>query len=165
MKPMSTLSIHSLEDFTRLALKPSRLATLDIGTKTIGIALSTPDWHSAMPLMTITRSKWSVDLAALEKTFQGFDIGGLVVGLPYNMDGSEGSRAQGVKQVVYNLIKAAPPWLDGPIAFIDERLSSAGATHVLEEMPRAKAKAKGALDAMAAQIILERALNKIRDIQ
>ena len=162
------LSIHpqplSLDELADMIRPPTRLAALDIGTKTIGIALSTPDWQLATPYTTIRRTKWSQDLAALDTALAGYGIGGLIVGLPLNMDDSEGPQAQSVKQTVFNLLKAEPTWLQGGVAFWDERLTTATAQDVLSEnMSRFKAKAAGALDAMAAKIILESALNYLRN--
>ena len=169
MKSMPPLSIHPLEELAQ-NLYPSqgsggRLAALDIGTKTIGIALTTPDWQHVTPLTTIQRGKWSVDLANLEKAFKGYEIGALLVGLPLNMDETIGPRAQGVKQVVFNLIKAEPDWLkDMPIAFIDERLSSNTAHDQSMHLSLKHAKSTGALDALAAKDILERALKILAKI-
>jgi putative Holliday junction resolvase len=161
---MAELSIHPLEDLRQIIAPPMRLAALDIGTKTIGIALSTPDWQMVTPLTTINRGKWTVDLAALEKTLSGHGIGALIVGLPLNMDDSEGPRAQGVKQVVFNLIKAGPEWLKGAaIAFCDERLSSNTAHDQSAHLSLKHAKSTGALDALAAVDILERALTILKD--
>src|SRR5690606_4877182 len=88
-------------------------------------------WQMATPLTTITRGKWTQDLIALAKALHGYDVGGLIVGLPLNMDDSVGPRAKGVKQVVFNLLKAEPDWLQGcPVAFVDERLSTAGAVEL-----------------------------------
>ena len=160
---MPILSIHPLADFTQFVSPPARLAALDIGTRTIGVAMCTPDWQMATPVKTITRTKWVNDLAALHKAMDGFGIGGLIVGLPYLPDGSEGPRAQGVKQVVFNLIKAEPAWLGGPIAFVDESLSTAAAAeYTAHHKNMKKAKHSGALDAMAACVILERALTDLR---
>lgn len=161
---MPFLSIRSLEDLPQFVTPPARLAALDIGTKTIGIALSTPDWQIATPYTTVTRTKWAGDLEALGKALRGYGVGGLIVGLPLNMDGSEGPQAQSVKQTVFNLVKAEPEWLaGGAVCFWDERLSTSAAQDVLSEnMSRFKAKAAGALDAMAAQIILESALQHLR---
>ena len=159
-----SLSIHPLEDLTRIVQPPNRLAALDIGTKTIGIALSTPDWQIATPYTTITRTKWAHDLEALDKALAGYGIGGVIIGLPLNMDGSEGAQAQSVKQTVFNLLKAEPKWVTGGFCFWDERLSTSAAQDVLSEnMSRFKAKAAGALDAMAAKIILESALQNLRN--
>lgn len=157
-------SIHPLHEFPQILRPPARLAALDIGTRTIGIALSTPDWQMATPLTTITRGKWVNDLAALAKVFEGCGVGGVVVGLPYHMDGTEGPRAQGVKQVVFNLLKADPPWLRGcPVAFVDERLSTAAAGDLAGHHRSSRAaKQSGALDALAATVILERALALLR---
>jgi putative Holliday junction resolvase len=158
------LSIHPLAEFTRLLAPPVRLAGLDIGTKTIGVALSTPDWQMATPLGTLSRTKWAADIAALEKMLGGYGVGGFIVGLPLNMDDTEGPQAQSVKQTIFNLIKADPKTLSGPVAFFDERLSTASARDLLADTPRHKAKGSGALDATAAQLILERALTDIRTL-
>jgi putative Holliday junction resolvase len=152
------LSIHPLADFGQIIAPPVRLAALDIGQKSIGIALSTPDWQMATPLTTVKRVKWTLDLEALNKALTGFGVGGLIVGLPLNMDDTEGTAAQGVKQTVFNLIKANPKWLSGPIAFWDERLSTSTARDLLDA-PRGAAKSSGALDAVAAQVILQGALD------
>lgn len=159
MKRMPELSIHPLEDLAQNLRPPARLAALDIGTKTIGIALTSPDWQWVTPLTTIQRGKWSVDLAALEKALASYEIDGLIVGLPLNMDGTAGPRAQGVKQVVFNLIKANPEWLaKAMISFVDESLSSNTAHDQSMHLSLKHAKSKGALDALAAKNILERAL-------
>ncbi len=161
---MSALSIRPLGELSQIVQPPMRLAALDIGTKTIGIALSTPDWQIATPYTTITRTKWAADIEALTKALDGYGVGGIIVGLPLNMDGSEGPQAQSVKQTVFNLVSAEPKGLAGiAIAFWDERLSTSAAQDVLSEsMSRFKAKAAGALDAMAAKIILESALQHLK---
>lgn len=159
-----SLSIHPLSDLPHVLKRPCRLAALDIGRKTIGLALSTPDWNQVTPFETIQRTKWSADVAALEKALRGFEIGALIVGLPLNMDGSEGKQAQSVRQTVQNLIEARPPSLQHClIAFADERLSTAEAEEILDEhhVSHRAAKESGALDALAAQVILERALKQI----
>lgn len=167
MKRMSDLSIHTLQELSQILHPPKghygRLAALDIGTKTIGIALCTPDWQMITPLTTITRTKWTNDLNALEKALSGYELAALIVGLPLNMDETLGPRAQGVKQVVFNIIKANPAWLSGTaIAFCDERLSSVDAHDATMHLSLKHAKNKGALDAMAATDILNRALYTLR---
>ncbi len=160
---MTSLSIHPLGTFAEILQPPVRLAALDIGTKTIGIALSTPDWQMAMALTTIQRTKWTNDLKALEKALDGYGVGGIIVGLPLNMDNTLGPRAQGVQQVVYNLIKADPASLRGVvIAFSDERLSTVGVNELTSHLSLKHAKTKGALDALAAKDILEQALKTIK---
>jgi putative Holliday junction resolvase len=161
---MTELSIHPLEELAQILQPPARLAALDIGTKTIGIAISTPDWQMVTPLTTIQRGKWSVDLAALKKTLEGYGVGALIVGLPLNMDDTVGPRAQGVKQVIFNLIKAEPEWLKGAvISFCDERLSTGSAHDNSMHLSLKHAKQKGALDALAAVDILERALKILKE--
>jgi putative Holliday junction resolvase len=161
-----SLSIHRLEDFPQLVARPARLAAMDIGRKTIGLALSTPDWQMVTPLTTIQRGKWQADLAALEKAFDGFNIRGLVVGLPLNMDGTAGPQAQGVRQTINNMIEADPKFLERCIiTFFDERLSTASAENIFEgHMSRGDAKESGALDAVAAQVILQRAINHLNTL-
>lgn len=156
-----TLSIHPLSDLPQFVVPPQRLVAMDIGSRTIGLALSTPDWQMALPLTTIKRKKWHEDLAALDKALSGYGIGGLIVGLPLNMDDTVGPQAQGIKQTIMNLAETAPKWIDasGVISFWDERLSTAMAQEVMFSHHTTKsAKTSGALDAVAAQIILERAL-------
>lgn len=166
MKVGMTVSILALNEFAEILQPPARLAALDIGTKTIGIALATPDWQMATPLTTIQRGKWTEDLKALEKALGGHGIKGLIVGLPLNMDETIGPRAQGVKQVVYNIIKAEPKWLDGAvITFVDERLSTSVALDMTSHLSLKHTKNKGALDAMAAKDILERSLNLIQSME
>jgi putative Holliday junction resolvase len=161
---MTELSIHPLEELSQILAPPARLAALDIGTKTIGIALATPDWQMVTPLTTITRGKWAMDLAALEKALDGHGVKGLIVGLPLNMDDTEGPRTQGVKQVVFNIIKADPAWLKGGmIAFCDERLSSNTAHDQSAHLSLKHAKSTGALDALAAVDILERAIRILKE--
>jgi putative holliday junction resolvase len=157
------LSIRPLAEMPQILRRPVRLAALDIGTKTIGIALSTPDWQMATPLTTIQRTKWTEDLKALDKALSGYGIGGLIVGLPVHMDETDSPQAQSVRQTVYNLIKSEPAWIasGGIIAFWDERLSTAAAAELTGSSE--KAKTSGALDAVAAQIILERALKLLTD--
>lgn len=152
--------IHPLADLPKLVKRPCRMAALDIGKKTLGLATCTPDWQMVTPLTTITRGKWQMDIQALEKALKGLEIKALLVGLPFNMDDSEGPQAQFVRQTVNDLIASKPRVLDGcVISFVDERLSTAGAENILDDRPRREAKASGALDAVAAQIILQRAID------
>jgi putative holliday junction resolvase len=162
---MSQATICPLAELSTLVHPPMRLAALDIGTKTIGIALSTPDWQIATALTTIQRTKWANDLKALEKNLSGYGVGGIIVGLPMNMDNTLGPRAQGVQQVIYNLIKADLPWMSGvAIAFTDERLTTVGVSDLTSHLSLKHAKTKGALDALAAQDILERSLKTLRPL-
>ena len=107
----------------------ARLLGLDVGTKTIGLALSDTTLAIASPLETLRRRKFSADGAALRALIAKHGVGGLVVGLPVNMDGSEGPRCQSVRQFVTNIANHAPPALATlPVFFQDERLSTAAVT-------------------------------------
>lgn len=157
------VSIHPWTEFIGLIPFPSRLAAMDIGKKTIGLALSTPDWKLVTPLGRIERHKWQHDFLALDKALKGFEINGLIVGLPLNMDDSEGPQAQSVRDTVNLLIKAQPKFIENvKITFFDERLSTEAAQHALQDhLHRHEAKQSGALDAVAAQIILQRAVDAL----
>jgi putative Holliday junction resolvase len=158
------LSIHPklvlLHDLTNYIKRPCRLAALDIGRKTIGIALTTPDWQMVTPLTTLHRKTLPYDIKALEKALHGFDIQAILVGLPINMDDTEGPQAIYVREVIDALLTETPAFLKNCyFSFADERLSTSGAENTLQDhMSRFDAKASGALDAVAAQYILERAL-------
>ena len=96
----------------------ARLMGIDLGTKTIGLALSDVECRIATPLETIKRVKFTPDVAKITTLVERFDVGGLVIGLPLNMDGSEGPRAQSTRAFVRNLA----PLLARPVLFWDERL-------------------------------------------
>src|SRR5262249_60492632 len=108
----------------RGALAPrQRLLGLDVGEKTIGLAISDSDFRVATPVDTIRRTKFAADAARLAQLIEERGVGGLIVGLPINMDGSEGPRCQSVRQFTANLLQR----MSLPIAFSDERLSTAAA--------------------------------------
>ena len=136
----------------------SRLLGLDVGAKTIGLALSDVTRSVATPLETIRRTKFQKDADALLAILDRFDIGGLVIGLPLNMDGSEGPRAQATRAFARNL--AARTAL--PIAFWDERLSTAAVTRTLIEADASRARRAELVDKMAAAYILQGALDRLR---
>lgn len=145
-----------LEDFLNLPER-ARLLGLDLGTKTIGLALSDVERQIATPLETIKRVKFGVDAAALLKVTEKFEIAGLVIGLPLNMDGTEGPRAQSTRAFVRNL--AALTSL--PIAFWDERLSTLAVTRTLLFADASRAKRAEVVDKMAASYILQGALDRL----
>jgi putative Holliday junction resolvase len=106
-----------------------RLMALDLGSKTIGIATSDMTRTLATPLVTLKRAKLAVDLAALAELTKKHEIKALVIGLPLNMDGTEGPRCQSVRQFAANVAQHAPPALAAlPVLFQDERLSTAAVT-------------------------------------
>lgn len=132
-----------------------RLLGLDLGEKTIGIAVSDPGLHVATPVTTIRRKKFTLDARELLKLVTERQVGGLVIGLPLNMDGSEGPRCQSVRQFAANLLKVQ----DLPIAFWDERLSTVAVTRDMIDADLSRAKRAQAVDRAAATFILQGALD------
>ena len=138
------------------AVRPGRrLMGLDVGQKTIGLALADPGHRIASPLQTIRRTKFKLDAAALARLIADHGVGGLVIGLPINMDGSEGPRCQSVRQFQRNLAAR----IDLPMAFWDERLSTAAVIRTLLEADTSRARRKQVVDKMAAAYILQGALD------
>lgn len=132
-----------------------RLMGIDPGTKTLGLAISDFLYMVASPLMTIKRTKFSKDIVQLKAIITEHNVGGLVIGLPKNMDGSEGPRCQSVRQFASNLMQE----IDLPFLFWDERLSTAGVERTLIEADMSRAKRKDVIDKMAAAYILQGALD------
>jgi putative Holliday junction resolvase len=130
---------------------------LDLGTRTIGLAVSDPERRIASPLRTIARTKFKADAAALltEATERG--VVGLVLGLPINMDGSEGPRAQATRAFARNLAALS----DLPMAFWDERLSTAAVTRTLLDADASRKRRDEVVDKMAAAYILQGALDRL----
>lgn len=139
-------------------LKPGqRLMGVDLGTKTIGLALSDIERRIATPLEVIKRTKFSKDVARLLALAEKFDVCAFVVGLPLNMDGSEGPRAQATRAFVRNLGALSSL----PCLFWDERLSTAAATRSLLEQDISRAKRSEIIDKLAAAYILQGALDRL----
>lgn len=143
------------------ALAPrARLLGLDLGTKTIGLALSDSMLSVASPLETLRRTKFTADAEALLALIAEREIGGLVLGLPRNMDGSEGPRAQSTRAFANNMAGKT----DLPITFWDERLTTAEAERVLIDQADMNRKRRGeVIDKMAASIILQNFLDFLRN--
>ena len=142
------------------ALMPERgsLLGLDLGTKTIGIAVSDPDRKLAAPVVTIARARFASDAERLLKLAEERHVVGFVLGLPLNMDGSEGPRAQATRAFARNLAKLTAL----PIALWDERLSTAAVERVLIEADASRRKRKAVIDQHAAAYILQGALDRLR---
>ncbi|SJZ44027.1 putative holliday junction resolvase [Enhydrobacter aerosaccus] len=144
--------------------RDGRLMALDVGTKTIGVATSDLLRTLATPLMLLRRSKLAADLATLGDLARKHDVKALVVGLPLNMDGSEGPRCQSVRQFVANIAAHGPPVLANlPVVMQDERLSTAAVTRgMIDDYDMSRAKRAERVDAAAAAWILESALARLR---
>ena len=144
-----------------------RILGLDIGTKTIGTAITSPDWSVVTPLITIQRGKtWQADLLLFNKALAEFPVGAVIIGLPLNMDGSEGPRAQSTRQTAVNLQNAQAAWLQAPglIGFWDERLSTAAATRfMIDTLDAKRSKRAEVIDALAAQHILQGAMDYLNN--
>jgi putative Holliday junction resolvase len=136
--------------------KGARLLGVDLGTKTIGLALSDVERRIATPLETLKRTKFTPDAAAIARVVERFGVGGLVVGLPLNMDGTEGPRSQATRAFVRNL----KPLIKIPVAFWDERLSTLAVTRTLIEADASRARRGAVVDKMAAAYILQGALDR-----
>ena len=134
-----------------------RLLGLDVGEKSIGLALSDPGLSVASPVSTIKRTKFTADANALLKLAAERGVGGLVIGLPLNMDGSEGPRCQSVRQFAANLLKLK----DLPILFWDERLSTVAVERAMIAHDVTRAKRDKVVDQAAAAFILQGALDAI----
>ena len=143
-----------------LALLPAfgKLLGLDLGTKTIGVAVSDGMRYSATPLETIARSKFTQDAARLQVLIAENAAVGIVLGLPLNMDGSEGPLAQSTRAFARNLSRR----VEIPIAFWDERLSTSAVTRTLIEADVRRDKRAEVVDKLAASYILQGALERLR---
>ena len=128
-----------------------RVMGLDLGTKTIGLALSDGERRIASPLETIRRTKFKADAAALLALADKYDVAAFVLGLPLNMDGSEGPRVQATRAFARNLATLSPL----PIHYWDERLSTAAVTRTLLAADASRARRAELVDKMAAAYILQ----------
>jgi putative holliday junction resolvase len=149
--------LAQIEDLAGRLGKAQRLMGIDLGTKTIGLALSDVERRLATPLETLERGRFSADGAKLLARAKEFDVAAFVVGLPLNMDGSEGRRVQATRAFVHNLGKLSPI----PCVFWDERLSTAAVTRALIAQDVSRAKRAEVVDRMAAAYILQGALDRL----
>ncbi|MBI1262319.1 MAG: Holliday junction resolvase RuvX [Rhizobiales bacterium] len=144
---------------TRLT-RGQRLLGLDLGSKTIGLALSDVSLTVATPLETIKRTKFKADVALLLALVARHDVKGLIIGLPLNMDGTEGPRCQSTRAFVRNLEQLT----DLPIAYQDERMSTQAVTRTLLDADASRARRAELVDKMAAAYILQGALDRLRHL-
>ena len=136
----------------------SRLMGLDLGSKTIGLALSDVSLMIASPLRTIKRTKFTQDAETLEALIDEHDVGGLILGLPINMDGAEGPRCQSTRQFAMNLLERR----DIPLTFWDERLSTVAVERILiDEIDMTRKRRAKVIDKAAATYILQGALDAL----
>ncbi|WP_421760034.1 Holliday junction resolvase RuvX [Devosia sp.] len=141
------------------ALPPTgKLLGLDLGTKTIGIAIADGMRYSATPLETIRRTKFTQDAERIIQLIAENAAVGIVIGLPLNMDGSEGPRVQSTRAFVRNLL----PKISIPVVFWDERLSTSAVTRTLIEADVRRDKRAEVVDKLAASYILQGALERLR---
>ncbi len=154
----------TLEDLAN-AIPPMRgLIGLDLGTKTIGVALSDRLLNSATPLETIRRRKFGLDADALSALCAKHEVCGLILGLPRNMDGSEGPRAQATRAFAQNLSRR-DDFAALPITYWDERLSTVAAERALIEADTSRKRRAEVIDAVAAGYILQGALDRLRHLR
>lgn len=149
-----------IEDFAAALPPMQALAGLDLGDKTIGVAVSDGLRSVATPLETIRRKKFGLDAARLQEILDKRAIGGLILGLPRNMDGSEGPRCQSTRAFARNFARL---W-DGPIGFWDERLSTVAAERALLEADTSRKRRAEVIDHVAASYILQGALDRLRHL-
>ena len=152
--------LAAAEEFAATLPRSGALAGLDLGTKTIGVAVSDGLRHIASPLRVIRRTKFTEDAAALLAVTEERGIVGLVLGLPRNMDGSEGPRAQSTRAFARNLERLTPL----PIGFWDERLSTVAAERILLEADTSRARRATVIDQVAAGLILQGFLDRLGHI-
>ena len=150
----------TLEELAPDLPKGKRLLGLDLGTKTVGLALSDTTLSVATPLDTIQRKKFTTDVKLLLEIAEKNDVFALVIGLPLNLDGSEGPRTQATRAFVRNLRQHT----DLPIVFWDERLSTVAAERTLLEADASRKRRAEVIDKMAAAFILQGALDRLTNI-
>ena len=152
--------ILTLEALVDRVPRHARLFGLDLGTKTIGIAISDVERRIASPLETIRREKFSIDVKKLDALAASHSIYAPVMGFPLNMDGSEGPRVQATRAFVRNM----STFMALPVLYWDERLSTAAVTRSLIEQDASRAKRAQVVDRMAAAYILQGALDRMNAI-
>src|SRR5437764_11384624 len=156
---MASLITAEAGEFGAALPDGGKLAGLDVGTKTIGLAICDAGWHFAGPVETIRRTKFTADLKALENFVAHEKIIGLVVGLPLSMDGSDSPRTQSVRAFARNL---AP--LNLPLLLWDERWSTQAVERAMIDADVSRAKRAEKVDALAAAHILQGAIDALANL-
>jgi putative Holliday junction resolvase len=150
--------IVAIEDLAELLQPETRLLGLDVGTKTIGMALSDVTHSIATPYKTIRRTKFTEDVKLIIRATDANKVGAIVIGLPINLDGSEGPRAQSTRAFARNLASRVKL----PLAFWDERLSTAAVERHLIQADASRKRRAEVIDRMAAAYILQGALDRLK---
>jgi putative Holliday junction resolvase len=153
-------SILPLAQFAQALPKGVRLMGLDVGTKTLGLAISDVTRSIASALVTLRRSRFGPDAKRLLQLAAEHGIGGFVVGFPLNLDGTEGPRVQATRAFARNLAKVTPL----PILFWDERLSTAAAERMLIDADVTRRRRAEVIDKIAATLILQGALDRMKSL-
>jgi putative Holliday junction resolvase len=157
---MASLIHTAIAQFAAGVPDGGKLAGLDVGTRTIGLAICDAGWHFAGPCETLRRTKFTQDLEALRKFVAREHVVGLVVGLPLNMDGSDSPRTQSVRAFARNLATLALP-----ILLWDERWSTAAVERAMIDADVSRAKRAEKVDALAAAHILQGAIDALANLQ
>jgi len=152
------MPVVSLDEVAPLLPARGALIGLDLGSKTIGVAASDPDRRLAAPVETVRRKRFSLDAARLLELAGERGAAGFVLGLPLNMDGSEGPRAQATRAFARNLARLTAL----PIALWDERLSTAAVERALISADVSRARRKAVIDQHAAAYILQGAIDRLQ---
>jgi putative Holliday junction resolvase len=155
-----TAIYESIEELQPHLAPMTPLMGLDLGTKTIGVAVSDGLRTVATPIETVKRKKFGVDAQRLVTLLNERAIGGIILGLPRNMDGTEGPRAQSTRAFARNLA----PLVSVPIGFWDERLSTVAAERALLEADTSRKRRAEVIDHVAASYILQGVLDRLRHL-
>ena len=152
---------ENILDFAGSISKDKALMGLDLGSKTIGVAISDSLKTVATPLKTIKRTKFSEEVTTLFKLISERDLSGIILGLPKNMDGSEGARCQSTRAFARNINK----FQEFPITFWDERLTTVAAERSLLLADLSRKKRRQVIDSVAAVLILQNLLDRLKNIE
>jgi len=155
------VTILTIDDLAAQLAPGTPVAAIDPGTKTIGLAISDRGLSFAHPRAVIMRRKFGLDAAALIAALQREQVGALAIGLPINMDGSEGPRAQASRAFARNFERLTPM----PLVFWDERLSTVAVERTLIEMDFSRKKRATKIDSAAAAFILQGVLDRLHQLR
>jgi putative Holliday junction resolvase len=155
------MGIIGLEELAGILAPGQRLLGLDLGEKTIGLALSDTMLTVATPLTTLKRGKFTADAKRITSLIAEHRIGAIIVGLPLNMDGSAGPSAQSAQAFARNFASAGAC----PVVLVDERLSTAAVTRTLLEADASRRRRQAVVDKMAAAYVLQGALDRIGNLR